>query len=115
MCLKIVAIFLVRVLLCACLSEDLTTYFCSGMTFNYYRSTWCGTAVASMDKDKEIEACALVVAKLRQNRHWGGYVIAHRLKKHDHIGGDIRLNNDYFVERSLFNSKYNGTTNSILL
>jgi hypothetical protein len=90
------------------------------MAFNYYRSTWCGTAAALMDNDKEIEACALVIATLRQNRHWGGSVVGHRSKKRDRISGDIRLNNDYFIERPLFNSeefrrRYNGTANSILL
>jgi hypothetical protein len=50
----------------------------------------------------------------------GGFVVGHRSKKRDRIGGDIRLNNDYFVERTLFNSKefhrrYNVNANSILV
>jgi hypothetical protein len=41
-------------------------------------------------------------------------------KKRDRIGGDIRLSNDYFVERPLFNSEefhrmYNVNANLVLL
>ncbi|KAL6647174.1 hypothetical protein ACP70R_014611 [Stipagrostis hirtigluma subsp. patula] len=75
------------------------------MAFNYYRSTWCGPAAASKHNNKEIEACALVVATLRQKRRWGGSVVGHQTKRRDRISGDIRLNNDYFVERPLFNSE----------
>jgi hypothetical protein len=90
------------------------------MVFKYYRSTWCGSAAASMLSDEEIEACAFVIATLRQKRCCGGSVVGHRSKKCDHIGGDIRLNNDYFVERPLFNSqefrrRYNINANSVLL
>jgi hypothetical protein len=90
------------------------------MAFKYYRSTWCGSAAASMLSDEEIEACVFVVATLSKKRCWGGSVVGHRLKKHDSIGGDIRLNNDYFVERTLFNSeefrrRYNVNANSVLL
>jgi hypothetical protein len=46
----------------------------------------------------------LVVATLRQKRHWGVSVVGHRTKKRDRISGDIQLNNDYFVERQFFNS-----------
>jgi hypothetical protein len=76
----------------------------SVMAFKYYRSIWCGSALASLDNDEEIEACALVVAMLRQKRHWGVSVVGHRTKKRDRISGDIQLNNDYFVERQFFNS-----------
>ena len=92
----------------------------SPMAFKYYRSTWCGSAATSMHNDEEMEACALVVATLRQKRPWEGSVVGHKTKKRDRIGGDIRLNNDYFVERPLFNPeqfrrRYNVIANSILL
>jgi hypothetical protein len=63
---------------------------------------------------------AFVVATLRQKRHWGDSIVGHRSKKCDRIGGAIRLTNDYFVERSLFNSeefrrRCNVNANSVLL
>jgi hypothetical protein len=90
------------------------------MAFKYYRSTRCGSAAASMHSDEEIEVCAFVVATLRQKRHWGDSIVGHRSKKCDRIGGAIRLTNDYFVERSLFNSeefrrRCNVNANSVLL
>lgn len=72
------------------------------MAFNYYRSTWCGSAAANKNNE-EIEACAVLVATLRKKRRWGGSVVGHKMKNRDRIGGDIQLNNDYFIERSLFN------------
>jgi hypothetical protein len=50
------------------------------MSFKYYRSTWCESVAASMLSDEEIEACAFVVATLRQKRRWGGSVVGHRSK-----------------------------------
>jgi hypothetical protein len=59
------------------------------MSFSYYRNTWCGATAVLMHNDQEIEACALVIATLRQNRRWGGSVVGHRSKKRDRVGGDI--------------------------
>ncbi|KAK3129221.1 hypothetical protein QOZ80_6BG0474060 [Eleusine coracana subsp. coracana] len=73
------------------------------MALNYYRNTWCGSAAASLHNDEEIEACAIVVATLRRKRRWGGSVVGHQYKKRDRISGAIRLNNDYFVERPVYN------------
>jgi hypothetical protein len=50
------------------------------MAFKYCRSTWCGSATASMLSDEEIEACAFVVATLMKKRRWGGSVVGHRSK-----------------------------------
>ena len=90
------------------------------MAFKYYRRSWCGSAATSVHNEEEMEACALVLATLRQKRRWGGSVVGHKTKKRDRISGDIRLNNDYFVERPLFDSeefrrRYTANANAILL
>jgi hypothetical protein len=92
----------------------------AAMAFKYYRSISCGSAITAMHNDEEIEACVLIVATMTQKRRWGGYVVGHRSKKRDCISDDIRLNNDYFIERALFNSeefhrRYNATAISLLL
>ncbi|PUZ77821.1 hypothetical protein GQ55_1G404000 [Panicum hallii var. hallii] len=74
------------------------------MAFNYYQRTWCGSAAATTNYD-EIEACAVVVSTLRKKRRWGGSVVGHKTKNRDRIGGNIQLNNDYFIERPLFNAE----------
>jgi hypothetical protein len=73
------------------------------MAFNYYKMTWCDTAAAASSRnEEEIKKCVVVVATLRKKRHWGGSVIGHKTYNRDRIGGHIRLMNDYFIERHLF-------------
>jgi len=71
----------------------------------YVKVSSCGTAAASSRKEEELQAVAAVVAMLGQKRRWGGSVPGHKTYDRDRIGGDIRLNNDYFVERPLYNEE----------
>lgn len=71
------------------------------MAFNYYKMSWCGTAAAASSRNEEIKKW-VVVATLRKKRHWGGSVFGHKTYNRDRIGGHIRLMNDYFIERPLF-------------
>ena len=64
--------------------------------------SWCGPVAGSSRKDEEITACAVVVATLQQKRPWGGSVHGHKTHDRDRVGGDIRLNSDYFVPRPLY-------------
>lgn len=62
----------------------------------YTKLSMCGSAAASSRKQQELIAAAAVVQTLGKKRKWGGSVPGHETKDRDRIGGDIRLNNDYF-------------------
>ena len=64
-----------------------------------------GTAAAS-SRDDEIMAAVAVLTQVQKKRSWGGSVPGHKTYKRDRVAANCQLNQDYFVERPLYNKEH---------
>lgn len=78
---------------------------CVAMAWNYVKISMFGTA-AAYSRDDEIMAAVAVLTQTPQKRPWGGSVPGHKTYKRDRITADWQLNQDYFVERPLYNEEH---------
>jgi len=75
------------------------------MAWNYVKISMFGTA-AAYSRDDEIMAAVAVLTQTPQKRPWGGPVPGHKTYRRDRIAADRQLNQDYFVERPLYNVEH---------
>jgi len=75
------------------------------MAWNYVKISMFGTA-AAYSRDDEIMAAVAILTQTLQKRPWGGSVPGHKTYKRDRIAADRQLNQDYFVERPLYNEEH---------
>ena len=64
-----------------------------------------GTAAASSRND-EIMAAVAVLTQVQKKRSWGGSVPGHKTYKRDRVAANCQLNQDYFIERPLYNEEH---------
>ena len=75
------------------------------MAWSYVKMSMFGTA-AVYSNDEEIIAAVAVLTQMPQKRPWGGSVLGHKTYKRDRLAADRQLNQDYFVERPLYNEEH---------
>uniref|UniRef100_J3LR49 Uncharacterized protein n=1 Tax=Oryza brachyantha TaxID=4533 RepID=J3LR49_ORYBR len=73
------------------------------MAWSYVKMSMFGT-VATYSNDSEI--IAAVVVQIPKKRPWGGSILGHKTYKRDRLAADRQLNQDYFVERPLYNEEH---------
>ncbi|KAF0909429.1 hypothetical protein E2562_036158 [Oryza meyeriana var. granulata] len=75
------------------------------MAWSYVKMSMVGTAAACSNDDK-IMAAVVVLTQTPRKCPWGGSVLGHKTYKRDRIAADWQLNQDYFVERPLYNEEH---------
>ncbi|KAF0892366.1 hypothetical protein E2562_015443 [Oryza meyeriana var. granulata] len=75
------------------------------MAWSYVKMSMFGIAAAYSNDDK-IMAAVVVLTQTPRKRPWGGLVPGHKTYKRDRIAADWQLNQDYFVERPLYNEEH---------
>jgi len=75
------------------------------MAWSYVKMSMFGTAAAS-SMDNEIMAAVAVLTQTPKKRPWGGSVPGHKTYKRDRIAANWQLNQDYFVERPIYNEEH---------
>jgi len=75
------------------------------MAWSYVKMSMFGTAATS-SMDNEIMAAVAVLTQTQKKRPWGGSVPGHKTYKRDRIAANWQLNQDYFVERPIYNEEH---------
>jgi hypothetical protein len=61
---------------------------------------------AAYSRDDEVMAAVAVLTQTPQKQPWEGSVVGHKTYKCDRIAADWQLNQDYFIERPLYNEEH---------
>ncbi|CAD6267301.1 unnamed protein product [Miscanthus lutarioriparius] len=75
------------------------------MAWSYVKMSMFGAA-ASYSNDDDFIAAVAVLTQTPQKCPWGGSVSGHKTYKRDRLAADWQLNQDYFVERPLYNEEH---------